>query len=98
MNLNQIPRKGILGKEIRACFIPREGYKIVGGDYASFELAIIAELSNDPLWIDTLLKGDNLHSTLCSATFNIPVEDVEKPFPYEPASTYRDVQKTIDFG
>lgn len=98
MNLNQIPRKGVLGKEIRACFMPRKGYKIVGGDYQSFELAIIAELSNDPLWINTLLEGGNLHSVLCAATFNIPIEDVEKPFPYSPDSTYRDVQKTINFG
>ena len=57
------------------------GYKIVGGDYSSFELAIIAEYSKDPLWIDVLNSGGNLHSELCAKTFNIPIEDVKKPFP-----------------
>lgn len=97
-NLNQIPSKGSLAKMIRAAFIPEDGYKIVGGDYSSFELAIIAEYSKDPLWISTLQNGGNLHSELCAKTFNISIEDVKKPFPPKPDLTYRDVQKTVDFG
>lgn len=98
-NLSQIPSKGELGKIIRSCFIPRsEEYVIVGGDYTGFELAIIAEFSKDELWVDTLKAGENLHSVLCSETFDIPIEDVKKPFYANPNITYRDVQKTIDFG
>lgn len=97
-NLNQIPSKGDLAKTMRKSFIPSKGYKIVGGDYSSFELAIIAELSKDPLWVKTLIEGKNLHSVLAAATFDIPIENVENSFPFKPILTYRDVQKTIDFG
>lgn len=98
-NLNQIPSKGELGKIIRSCFIPQsEDYSIVGGDYSGMELAIIAEFSKDPLWVDTLKAGKNLHSVLCSETFDIPIDKVKEPFYANKDITYRDVQKTIDFG
>ncbi len=97
-NLNQIPSKGDLAIKIRSSFIPTKGYKMVGGDYSSFELAIIAEFSEDPLWIQTLKDGKNLHTELCAATFDICTSDVEKPFPPKPDITYRDVQKTVNFG
>lgn len=97
-NLNQIPRKGNLGPIIRSAFVASDGYKIVGGDYSSFELAIIAEFSKDPIWVNTLLKDKNLHSELCANTFNMPIKDINNPFPYNKEITYRDVQKTIDFG
>lgn len=97
-NLNQIPSKGELGKKIRSCFIAPEGYKIVGGDYSSMELRIIAEFSKDPLWVNAFKDGKDLHSILCSKTFNIPMEDVKKESHLKPGVTYRDIQKTINFG
>lgn len=97
-NLNQIPSHGNTAKKIRSSFIPKEGYKIVGGDYGQFELRIIAEYSQDKTWIETFQKGEDLHSKLCSMTFNIPVECIKDPFPPKPDFTYRDVQKTINFG
>jgi DNA polymerase-1 len=97
-NLNQIPSKGDLAKVIRSCFIPREGYKIVGGDFSGMELRIIAEFSQDPLWVNSFIDGNDLHSVLCAATFDIPITDVKKETPFKPGVTYRDVQKTINFG
>jgi len=98
-NLAQIPSKGELGKIIRSAFTPRnKDYVIVGGDYSGMELRIIAEFSQDPLWVTTFKEGGDLHSVLCSETFDIPIEDVKKPFYANPDLTYRDVQKTIDFG
>lgn len=97
-NLNQIPSRGDLAKEIRSAFIPKQGYKIVGGDFSNFELRIIAEFSDDPLWIKVFKEDGDLHSELCAMTFNIPLSDVKKPFPPKPSITYRDVQKTVDFG
>jgi DNA polymerase I-like protein with 3'-5' exonuclease and polymerase domains len=98
-NLLQIPSKGDLAKIIRSCFIPRnEDYVIVGGDYSAFELRIIAEFSQDPLWLKVFREGGDLHSVLCAETFDIPIEDVKKPFYANPDVTYRDVQKTLDFG
>lgn len=97
-NLNQIPSKGELGKEIRSCFIPQKGYKIVGGDFSGMELRIIAEFSQDPLWVNAFKDGHDLHSVLCAATFDIPITDVKKETPFKAGVIYRDVQKTINFG
>lgn len=84
---------------IRSCFIPsEEDMVIVGGDYNGFELRIIAEFSQDPLWINTYINGGDLHSILCTETFGIDMSEIKKPFPGNPDITYRDLQKTIDFG
>jgi DNA polymerase-1 len=96
-NLNQIPSKGDLGKTIRSCFIPERGYKIVGADYSGMELRIIAEYSQDPVWLKAFRDNKDLHSELCALTFGIDIKDVKKPFPPKPDLTYRDVQKTVDF-
>jgi DNA polymerase-1 len=97
-NLNQIPSKGDLAKEIRSCFIPQKGYKIVGGDFSGMELRIIAEFSKDPLWLESFKNGDDLHSVLCSKTFDIPIENVKQETPFKKGVSYRDIQKTINFG
>jgi len=97
-NLNQIPSKGELGKQIRNCFIPQQGYKIVGGDYSGMELRIIAEFSKDLLWVNAFNDGQDLHSVLCSATFDIPITDVKQETPFKKGVSYRDIQKTINFG
>lgn len=97
-NLNQIPSKGELGKQIRNCFIPQQGYKIVGGDYSGMELRIIAEFSKDPLWVNAFNDGQDLHSVLCAATFDIPITDVKQETPFKKGVAYRDIQKTINFG
>jgi len=97
-NINNIPRKGELGKVIRSCFIAAPGYKIVGGDFSNIELRLIAQFSKDPLWLEVFNKEEDLHSKLCAMTFNIPITDVRKPLPFNPSITYRDAQKTIDFA
>tara|TARA_R110000822_G_scaffold152136_4_gene291428 strand:+ start:1721 stop:3595 length:1875 start_codon:yes stop_codon:yes gene_type:complete len=97
-NINQIPARGELGGKIRSSFIASSGKVIVGGDYSGMELRIIAQLSKDPLWVNAFKTGQDLHSVLCSATFGIPLSDVKKPFPDKPEKSYRDVQKTINFG
>jgi DNA polymerase-1 len=97
-NLQQIPSHSTLGQVIKSCFIATQGCKIVSSDYSGFELAIIAELSQDPIWIKILNDGRDLHSELCALTFNIPIEDVKKPFPGKPDISYRFLQKTLNFG
>jgi DNA polymerase-1 len=57
-NLLQLPRN----KDYRACFTAPQGYKIVSADYEAEELAFIAILSEEPVWLDALRKGHDLHS------------------------------------
>lgn len=97
-NLQQIPSRTELGGKMRACFVPEEGNTMVGGDYAAAELRLIAEFSQDPVWINAFVEGKDLHSELCAMTFDIPVTDVRKPTPFKPDLIYRDVQKTLNFG
>lgn len=97
-NLQQIPSRTETGGLMRACFVPEIGYDMVGGDYSGCELRIIAEFSEDPVWIDAFLKGKDLHSELCAMTFDIDIKDVKTPSKFKPDLKYRDIQKTIDFG
>lgn len=96
-NMQQIPSHGTLANKIRASFVAPSGYKIVSGDYSGMELRIIAEFSQDPVWLKVFRDGGDLHSELCALTFNIPLSDVKSSFPPKPDLKYRDVQKTIDF-
>ena len=100
-NLQQIPSRSELGGKMREAFVPEKGHKIVGADYSGCELRIIADLSKDPYWINTLNKpkpeGD-LHTALCMLTFDIDRSEVKNPFPFNKSIKYRDVQKTINFG
>lgn len=97
-NLAQIPGRTPLGKRMRKAFTAEPGYKIAGGDFAQFELRIIANFSEDPLWIETFKKGDDLHSVICSKVFNIPIEDVKKPSHFKADIVYRDIAKSVGFG
>lgn len=97
MNLQQIPAHSNLGRKIKSCFIPRNGYKIVSSDLSQIELRLLAEFSQEPLWIKTFRNNEDLHSVLCAETFNIPIKDVNLPFPPKPDITYRYLQKTINF-
>lgn len=96
-NLQQIPSHSELGRTIKSCFIAKPGSVLVSADYSGFELRIIAEYSQDPLWINTFKNDGDLHSVLCAETFNIPIEDVKKPFPEKPDISYRFLQKTVNF-
>lgn len=97
-SLLNIPAHGNLAEAIKEAFIAEEGNVLIDTDFSGFELRIIAELSQDPLWLDTFNNDGDLHSILCAKTFGIPLEDVKKPFPYKPEVNYRFVQKTVNFG
>ena len=97
-SLLNIPAHGNLAEAIKEAFIAEDGYILCDTDFSGIELRIIAELSQDPLWVDTFNNDGDLHSILCASTFGIPLEDVKKPFPYRPEVNYRFVQKTTNFG
>jgi DNA polymerase-1 len=96
-NQQQIPSHSELGQIIKSCFIAKEGYKFVSADYSGMELRIIAEYSQDPLWVNSFVLGLDLHSVLCAETFNISIDRVKDPFPGKPDISYRYLQKTINF-
>lgn len=97
-NFQQLPSHGKLANKIMSSIIAREGCVLVTSDVGQFELALIAEYSQDPLWLDIFKSGKDLHAELCSKVFKIPIERVRDPFPMKPDLNYRYVSKTISFG
>ncbi|MBI5023142.1 MAG: DNA polymerase I [Candidatus Magasanikbacteria bacterium] len=55
-NIQNIPIRGDLGKEIRQCFVAAKGFKLVSADYSQIELRVVASLSNDKEMIEILIK------------------------------------------
>ncbi len=98
-NLQQIPSRGTHGKKMRHCFIADEGEMLVTSDISGAELRIIAELSQDPLWLSTFREGRDLHGVIASELFGIsPEESAVIDFPGKVGTPYRAIVKTVNFG
>ena len=75
----------------RSCFVSPDGRKLVVADYSGCELRIIAELSNDPIFLETFRSGGDLHSIVASSLFKKNVSKSENP-------ELRQRAKVINFG
>jgi DNA polymerase-1 len=75
-NLQNIPIKTELGREIRAAFIPREGlggkWKLVVADYSQIELRLLAHMSQDPVLIDAFRQGEDIHTRTAAEVMGVP--------------------------
>ena len=90
-NLQNIPIRTDLGKEIRRAFIPsKDDYVILSADYSQIELRIMAHLSGDPTMIENFKKNKDIHAATAALIFNIPVEEV--------TDDHRRKAKEINFG
>ncbi|MBQ7222058.1 MAG: DNA polymerase I [Bacteroidales bacterium] len=90
-NLQNIPVRTDLGREIRKAFIPStpDGY-IVSADYSQIELRIMAHLSGDKSMIADFSHGDDIHAATAAKIFKVPVGEVTKD--------QRRQAKTANFG
>lgn len=76
-NLQNIPARTATGREIRAGFVAGEGYEgLMTADYSQIEMRIMAHLSKDDALIAALTSGEDLHASMASLVFHIPVEEV----------------------
>jgi DNA polymerase-1 len=90
-NLQNIPIRTDIGREIRKAFIPSQsGYKIVSADYSQIELRIMAHLSRDETMINAFKEGHDIHKTTAALIFNIDLSDV--------TAEHRRKAKEINFG
>jgi DNA polymerase-1 len=71
-NLQNIPMRTALGREIRAAFIPREGWKLLVADYSQIELRLLAHLSDDPLLLEAFRNGEDIHTRTASEVLGVP--------------------------
>jgi DNA polymerase-1 len=88
--LQNIPNKTDLGREIRKSFIAENGYKLVSFDYSQIELRIAAFLSQDEKLIDIFKKGQDVHTAVASEVFGVTPDKITKEM--------RVKAKTINFG
>lgn len=89
-NLQNIPNRTDLGRQIRQAFRATPGYKLVALDYSQVELRIGAFLSGDEKLIDIFRKGEDVHTAVASEVFGVPLDKVDKEM--------RRRAKIINFG
>ena len=71
-NLQNIPIRTELGREIRAAFIAEPGCVLLAADYSQIELRLLAHLSDDPLLVEAFRRGDDIHTLTASQVFGVP--------------------------
>ncbi|MBQ7706196.1 MAG: DNA polymerase I, partial [Lachnospiraceae bacterium] len=89
-NLQNIPTRLPLGREIRKVFIPEDGYVFLDADYSQIELRVLAHLSKDEALISAYKKDTDIHTATASEVFGVPIEEVD--------SLMRRKAKAVNFG
>jgi DNA polymerase-1 len=85
-NIQQIPHED----EFRRCFVAEDGYVLVISDYSQIELRILAEVSEDPAFVDAFQRGEDLHRLTAATMYNVSMDEVTKD--------QRSDAKRINFG
>jgi DNA polymerase I len=89
-NLQNIPVRTALGREIRAAFIAAPGNLLMSADYSQIELRLMAHFSQDPLLLNAYRTGQDIHTLTASEVFGIPVDQLDKET--------RNRAKAVNFG
>jgi DNA polymerase-1 len=70
-NLQNIPVRTEVGRDIRRGFVPRAGWRFLAADYSQIELRLLAHLSNDPVFVAAFRAGDDIHRQTAAAIFGV---------------------------
>jgi len=90
-NLQNIPAKTEIGREIRRAFVPsHEGWVLISADYSQIDLRMLAHLSGDPNLCQAFLDGEDIHLHTAAQVFDVPESAVTPEM--------RKRAKTINFG
>lgn len=89
-NLQNIPIRMELGRQIRKVFIPREGCVLIDADYSQIELRVLAHMSEDANLIQAYREAQDIHRMTASQVFHVPFEEV--------TSLQRRNAKAVNFG
>lgn len=89
-NLQNIPIRTDVGRELRRAFIADEGCVFFSADYSQIELRLIAELSGDENMIEAFLSGADIHAATAAKIYKLPIEEVTRDM--------RSKAKTANFG
>ena len=89
-NLQNIPIRTELGREIRAAFIAEPGHVLLAADYSQIELRLLAHFSGDKLLVEAYRTGEDIHTLTASEVFGVPAETMDK--------VTRNRAKAVNFG
>ncbi len=89
-NLQNIPIRTELGREIRAAFIAEPGSVLLSADYSQIELRLLAHFSEDSLLVEAFRRGDDIHSLTASQVFGVPPMLID--------AEHRRRAKAVNFG
>ena len=89
-NLQNIPVRTDLGREIRRAFVAREGMLLVDADYSQIELRVLAHMSGDEAMTDAFVRGQDIHARTASEVYGVPMEEV--------THAMRSASKAVNFG
>ena len=89
-NLQNIPTRTELGRQLRKMFVAGEGKVLLDADYSQIELRILAHLSGDKVMTEAYTNGEDIHAVTASQVFDVPLEQV--------TSYQRSFAKTVNFG
>ncbi|HEX3078613.1 MAG TPA: DNA polymerase I, partial [Lachnospiraceae bacterium] len=89
-NLQNIPIRMALGREIRKVFIPEEDFVFLDADYSQIELRVLAHMSSDERLIEAYKQEEDIHKITASQVFHTPLDEV--------TSAQRSDAKAVNFG
>lgn len=89
-NLQNIPVRTAIGKELRKFFVAKDGYVLVDADYSQIELRVLAHIADDTAMINAFKSNDDIHTITASQVFNMPLNMV--------TSIMRSRAKAVNFG
>ncbi len=89
-NLQSIPVRSPLGREIRRAFVSALGYRLLVADYSQIELRVLAHMAEEPVLVQAFKDGADIHAATASTIYEVPLEEVD--------GDMRRVAKTINFG
>ncbi|MGB2627933.1 MAG: DNA polymerase I [Candidatus Acidiferrum sp.] len=89
-NLQNIPVRSELGREIRAAFVAEKGRLLLSADYSQIELRIMAHFSKDPVLVEAFRNGEDIHSRTAQEVFGVG--------PLGQTAEHRRAAKAINFG
>src|SRR5437879_1087387 len=89
-NLQNIPIRSELGREIRAAFVAEEGKNLLSADYSQIELRVMAHFSQDPVLVEAFRNGEDIHARTAQEVFGVG--------PLAQNAEHRRAAKAINFG
>lgn len=76
-NMQNVPVRTVLGREIRGCFEAAPGNVLLSADYSQIELRVLAHLADEPVLKEIFVRGEDVHSATASQVFGVPPEQLD---------------------